>query len=157
MDRIVNKQEIIARFREQFQAQFDLLCRASQAAREEATSEENKAENQYDTRGLEASYLAAGQAERAEELAESLRIFKLVDFSDLPSGSPVAVGALVETEFEGEISYYLLAPSGGGMTCDCDGREITVLATTAPLFKKLAGLKAGAKLKQPNLTIKRVI
>jgi hypothetical protein len=157
MERIVNKQEIIAMLRAQFQAQFDLLCRASQAAREEATSEENKAENQYDTRGLEASYLAAGQAERAEELAESLRIFKLVDFSDMPEGSPIAVGALVETDFEGELSYYLLAPSGGGMTCEYDGREITVLATTAPLFKKLVGLKAGAKVQQPNLTVKSVI
>ena len=153
----MNKQEVIHRIQAQFQAQFDLLCRASQAAREEATSEENKAENQYDTRGLEASYLAAGQAERAEELAEALRIFKLVDFSDLPEGAPIAVGALVETDFEGERSFYLFAPTGGGLTCEYDGHEITILATTAPLFKKLIGLKAGAKVRQPNLVVRKVI
>jgi hypothetical protein len=147
----------VQRIRDRFQAHFDLLCRASQAAREEATSEENKAENQYDTRGLEASYLAAGQAERAEELAEALRIFKLVDFSDFPINSPIRVGALVEADFEGERAYYLLAPSGGGMTCDYDGCEITVLANPAPLFRKLSGLKAGAKVTQPNLLVRSVI
>jgi hypothetical protein len=152
----VNKQEAVRRIRAQFQAQFDLLRRASIAAREEATNEENKAENQYDTRGLEASYLAAGQAERAEDLAESMRIFKLVDFSELPEDSPIAVGALVETDFEGERSFYLLAPTGGGITCECDGHEITVLATTAPLFKKLLGLNAGAKVRQPNLVVRAV-
>jgi hypothetical protein len=42
----------------------DIAERAAQTAYETATHEENIAENKYDTLGLEASYLAAGQAKR---------------------------------------------------------------------------------------------
>ena len=50
----------------------DVLTRAAQTAYEAATAEENIAENKYDTLGLEASYLATGQARRCSTAAHGV-------------------------------------------------------------------------------------
>lgn len=149
----MNKREVIALVRAEFKAQFDRLKRASDASREEATNEENKSEGKYDTRSVEASYLAAGQADRAETLAASLQTFNAEPFPAFPKGSTVAVGALVEVDFGDEIAAFLLAPTGGGMTVDYHGVEVTLLAPSAPLRRQLQGLKAGDTLKQPRLKV----
>src|SRR5690606_41710128 len=52
------------------------MLAAAQATREDATHEDNKAENKYDTRGLEASYLAEAQARQAEEAGIGLARFE---------------------------------------------------------------------------------
>lgn len=71
----MDKRKVIERIREEFQLQFEMLKRAADTAREDATDAESKAESKYDTQGLEASYLAAGQADRAEDLAQALQAF----------------------------------------------------------------------------------
>ena len=68
MDKSLLQQQVLKRLA-------DDLAQVEQAARvahETATHEENIAENKYDTLGLEAAYLAAGQARRAEALPSSL-------------------------------------------------------------------------------------
>lgn len=45
---------------------------AARAAHEAATREENIDENKYDTLGLEAAYLATGQARRAEAIRQAI-------------------------------------------------------------------------------------
>lgn len=68
MDKLWLQQQVLQRLA-------DDLQRVEQAARfahETATHEENIAENKYDTLGLEASYLATGQARRAEALRQAL-------------------------------------------------------------------------------------
>ena len=149
----INKQEILERVRARFREQLERTISASQEAREEATHEESRAESKYDTHAIEASYLAAGQAERAEDLALTLQTFALTKFPDFSPNAPIAVGALVDVLFEGERSYYLLAAAGGGTSCDINGRELTVLAPSAPLARKLIGAKAGDILRNPPLTI----
>lgn len=61
MDKLLLRQQVLGRLAE------DLLRveQAAQIAHEAATHEENIAENKYDTLGLEAAYLATGQARRA--------------------------------------------------------------------------------------------
>ena len=49
---------------------------AASQAYETATHKENKAENKYDTLGLEAAYLAEGQSKRVLELEQSLASFQ---------------------------------------------------------------------------------
>ena len=58
MDKKRLLEEIIARLR----ADAAKMKAAALATHEEATHEDNKAESKYDTRGLEASYLAEAQA-----------------------------------------------------------------------------------------------
>jgi len=116
---------------------------AAKNAHEASTGEEAKQEGKYDTRGLEASYLADAQAEQTQRLAESLRLFESLQFEDLAPGSAVAPGAIVETEFNGRISYYFFTPCAGGLTLDYEAGELTTLSPDAPMYQQLLGLHPG--------------
>lgn len=149
----MNKAEILQQIREALQSQYDRIVGAANEAREYATDADSKAESKYDTRGLEASYLAAGQAAKAEELAEAIRVFTMLDLRDFGEGEPIETGALVEIDFDGERVFYLLAPNGGGISCEHDGAELTVLSPNAPLFARLEGRKAGDEIAESGMKI----
>ncbi|MCU0780980.1 MAG: hypothetical protein MUF04_07750 [Akkermansiaceae bacterium] len=83
----------------------DQLARLSKAtleARAAATDPGSKAEGKYDTRSLEASYLATGQARQAEELADAIRRFGSLRLPDYTEHDAIDAGALVEVESAGE-------------------------------------------------------
>ena len=56
----VNKSLLRDAILAQLRAKLALQTRAAWLARDEATNEESRAENKYDTRGQEAAYLAEG-------------------------------------------------------------------------------------------------
>ena len=149
----MGKPELIAKILEGLQAQFERMMHAATDAKNAATDEDSRAESKYDTRGLEASYLAAGQAEQVEELAESIRVFRGLVLPDFFDSDPVAAGALVEADMDGELVFYLLAPGAGGFTCEFLGCDLTVLAPGSPLRGKLEGKRAGDVLESPPLEI----
>ena len=143
----MNKSGIVSDFRNQLSAQYRRILSGLKEATEAATGDDTKAEGKYDTRGLEASYLAAGQAGQADELAEALALFEAFEFPDFDFEDPVAPGALVETDRSGESSWFLLTPSGGGLTCETkDGIVITALGPSAPLREKMLGSVAGESI-----------
>src|SRR3954469_6128446 len=93
----------------------ELYYKAAKASHEEATHEQNKAENKYDTRGLEAAYLAGGQAKQAAETELTIKEFRKLEVRKFAAQEPIAVGAVVELEGDGEITLYFLSPRGGGI------------------------------------------
>ena len=117
------------------------MVSAARATHEAATHPESRPENDKDTRGVELSYLAAGQSARAMELQRAvseLRAIKLRSFDD----APIAVTALVRLRDEdNEVeSLYLLAPaSGGGPKLSYGGAPVAVVSPAAPLGKALVG------------------
>ena len=121
-------------------AELSTLERALQAVREAATHEEAKPENDKDTRALEQSYLARGQAARVEELRTGLaeaQALPVRAFGD----QPVALGALVTAEKGDETLLLLIAPSGGGTRIG-DGK-VQVVTPKSPLGRALLGKRAG--------------
>src|SRR5690349_11771048 len=64
----VNKQKVVLAIIEKLRGDLALYHKAAGAARAEATHEQSRAEHKYDTRGLEASYLARGQSRHAAEI-----------------------------------------------------------------------------------------
>lgn len=153
----VEKPEIINLVREAVKAKYDRMLEAARDTAAGVTDPENKAENKYDTRGLEASYLAAGQGEQVEELAEAVRMLQPAAFPVFEDGAEIAAGALVEGEIAGERLFYLLAPKAGGIVCEHEGFEVTVLTPEAPLRQKLLGLRAGDAVAQPSMKVLRVL
>jgi hypothetical protein len=135
------------------------LARLSQAALEAhaaATDPGSKAEGKYDTRSLEASYLAAGQARHVDELAVAVRIFENLTLPVFGPGDAIEAGALVGVEFRGEAAWFLLAPASGGLEIRLDGREVTLLTPESPLYQKLLGLAVGDELDAPPLRVTAV-
>jgi len=113
---------------------------AANEARALATHEQSKPETQYDTVGLEASYLAHGQSQRVEEIKQSINSWKELAGREVNLARGVSLGSLVELEDEdGNTSYYLLGLHAGGMKLQQDGVLITVITNSSPLGKSLIG------------------
>lgn len=133
---------IVARLEEEVA----LYARAARAAHAEATDEQSRAENKYDTRGLEASYLARGQSRQAAEVELALTQFQSLSSKKLPAGAPVDVGALVQLMEGKEATWYWIGPRAGGLEVVVDGVEVTVMTPQSPLGSQLVGRKQGDRL-----------
>jgi transcription elongation GreA/GreB family factor len=108
----------------------------ARAAIEGATHPEAKAENDKDTRGLEQSYLARGQAQRVAELEAAVAEVSAMRLRAFAAADPIAVGALVVVAEAGESRRYWLAPGGGGSTLAGD---VQVITPSSPLGRALLG------------------
>jgi transcription elongation GreA/GreB family factor len=122
-------------------ADLDTRERAHRAALEGATHEEAKPENDKDTRALEQSYLARGEALRVEELRQGLLAVRSMPTRAFGHDEPAAVGALVVTEQDRATTVLLLAPFGGGTRLA--GGAVQVVTPQSPLGRALLGKRAG--------------
>ena len=146
----MNKRLLIKKIAAALAGELEVYFRAAQFARAEATHEQNKAENKYDTRGLEASYLARGQSRQAAELEAAIAEFEKLNPRALAAGEPIGLGALVELELVGERTFYFLGPRAGGTEVVQDRKEILVITPQSPLGEQLMGKRQGDR---PQLTV----
>ncbi len=113
------------------------------ATNEAATAEENRPENQYDTRALEASFLARGQAARISELEHGIKVLRELPIKEFSGETPVQGGALVTVECEGAKQKHFVLPVGAGISVP-DGKEkISVVTYSSPLGASLLGKTEG--------------
>ncbi len=137
-------------------ADAELYFRAARAAQFEATDEQSKAENKYDTRGLEASYLARGQSRQAAETEQALKDFRAMTPKPFEKAAAIDLGALVELKGRRERLLFLIGPSAGGTEVTVDGVEITVLTPQSPLGQQLMGRRTGDRVTLPPGEERRV-
>lgn len=123
----------------------EVLEKAARASHAEATHESSKAESKYDTRGLEAAYLAGGQARQAREILDSIEVYQKLETKNFAAGEPVDLTALVELEVDGSPSTYLIGPKNGGLEITLRGKEIMVITPQSPLGQNLMGKAAGQR------------
>lgn len=138
-----DKSAVVERILAALRAELDGFTRAAKAAQAAATDPDSKAENKYDTRNLEASYLARGVAFRVAETEAALSEWEAMpprDFSDL---RPATTGALIVLENAHGPAGYFLGPGGGGITVEHEGLEITVITASSPLGKQLLNRREG--------------
>jgi transcription elongation GreA/GreB family factor len=143
----MNKHKILQKIIAQLAGELEVYVRAAQASHAEATHEQSKAENKYDTRGLEASYLARGQSRQAAELENAISAFQKLERRKFTPGDGIDLGALVELEHNGERTVYFMGPKAGGTEVTYDKREILVITPQSPLGEQLQGRKQGERLK----------
>lgn len=116
-----------------------MLTQAALSTHAEATDEENKAEDKYDTRGLEASYLAIGQSKAAEEAAQAVAQFTALSLREFKAGEPISLGAIVTLDSGRSPTYYFIGPRAGGTEIEHDGQTIMVITPQSPLGRQLMG------------------
>jgi hypothetical protein len=110
MDKFLLQQQVLERLAE------DLLQaeQAARAAHETATHEENIAENKYDTLGLEAAYLATGQARRAEAIRQAIAHWRQFRPRPYDASKGIQLGALVcLVDADDKQQQLFLGPDGG--------------------------------------------
>ncbi len=150
------KSDLLELIRAELRTRLSRLAKAAMDAHAAATDPGSKAESKYDTRSLEESYLATGQARHVKDLGETLRMFENLRLRDFSKKEEIAAGALVEVERNGVRLLFLLAPSSGGLEIEFQGREITLLSPESPLYQNLLGKRAGERLDAPPFLIRGV-
>ncbi len=144
MQSILNKQSVLELIIARLVIDLDVAQRAAQTAYETATHEENIAENKYDTLGLEASYLAAGQARRVEEIRQSLVLFQNLSLRPFDEQRGIQIGDLLSLEAgNGSQQQLFLGPDAAGLKIYLGDVLITVITTRAPLGQNLLGKAEG--------------
>ena len=140
MDKQALLQKVIARLEQDREA----MLSAARATYEAATHEESEAEDQYDTRGLEASYLAGAQAKRVADLDQLILQYRFLKLETFAAGDPIKPTALVEVEAEdGKSLFCFLLPKGGGLHVEHDGHNVQLITPQSPLGEALLGRSVG--------------
>jgi transcription elongation GreA/GreB family factor len=139
----VNKAALREQILLQLQSTLATQTAAAHLARDEAISEESKAESKYDTHGQEATYLAEGQARLAVEIQASIAFYQSFAPVAFRPGEPIAIGALVELKAGGASSWYFIGPKAGGLEISLEGHAVLVLSPQSPLGRHLVGRRAG--------------
>jgi transcription elongation GreA/GreB family factor len=125
-------------------ADLAVLTFAARAAHEAATHEECMPDNEYDTTALEASYIAQGQANRAQEIRAALESYRTLTLTAFDDDTPIRLTALVTLEDdEGARRRFFLGPQGGGLKIKAGDTEIMVITPASPLGRALLGRMTG--------------
>ncbi|MFK3680444.1 MAG: GreA/GreB family elongation factor [Gammaproteobacteria bacterium] len=136
----MNKTTLLARIVQTLEDDVEVLRRAAQTAYETATAEENIAENKYDTLGLEASYLATGQARRTAEIRQALLTYQQLIMRDYDPARGIQISNLVTLEDEqGHQRMLFLGPQGAGLKIGEGEQMVTVITPRSPLGQLLIG------------------
>ncbi|HET9987408.1 MAG TPA: GreA/GreB family elongation factor [Kofleriaceae bacterium] len=131
----VLKAELVA----QLEATLASARAAHASAIEGSTHEEARAENDKDTRGLEQSYLARGQAQRVAELEAAIGDVTALALRNFTATSSIAMSALVTVDEDGGAKQFFVAPAGGGAMLGPPSRSVQVVTPSSPLGRALIG------------------
>jgi transcription elongation GreA/GreB family factor len=141
----MNKSHLLTQIVARLSESLGLLEKAARSSHAEATHESSKAENKYDTRGLEAAYLARGQSRQAKEILDSIKVYQSLAAREFAPGEPIDLTALVELGLDGTRSMFFIGPRNGGLEVELNGKEATVITPQSPLGENLMGKKAGQR------------
>lgn len=140
MDKTWLQQQVLERLADDLRQ----VEQAARTAHETATHEESIAENKYDTLGLEAAYLATGQARRAEAIRQAMAQWRQFRPHGYDAVLGIQLGALVcLVDAEDRQQLLFLGPAGGSMTLDGDGHRVQVISPDAPWGRALLGKGEG--------------
>ena len=148
-----SRQEAVRALTQKVLDELEGLISATSMARDEATHGESRAENKYDTRAIEASYLAAGQGQRIEELRELLMWYR--NLPDESHFERAETGALVGLEDEDGASRWVFLAKDGGTVATAGGVEVRAISPSSGLGAALLGLQEGdaGEVRTPKNTL----
>lgn len=107
-----------------------------------ANSESVKSDGKYDTRGVEAGYLAGAQLKRLEELKLEKKLIEDIELQSFSSNDEIKIGALLEIEFNNTKKKYFLSSTAGGSMLKINEEVILVISVFSPIGAEVVGLKS---------------
>ena len=135
-----DKEELLEQLSAVLESRVADFTRIARETARGATHEEAKPEDDKDTRALEQTYLARGQAERVAVAEHELQLFRSMKRRAWESDEPIASGALVTLTDESETERsFLLLPLGAGLKLEKAGIPVQVITPTSPLGEALLG------------------
>lgn len=135
------KKELLSFLISKARVELTQLEAAAKSNRDFATDQEFKAESKYDTRALEASYLASAESKRVEELKLEIQILEEVDVDASRKLGEISIGALVDLLYNGQKRTYFLIPTAGGTLVNVQNNAVLVVSVFSPMGDAMLGLK----------------
>jgi transcription elongation GreA/GreB family factor len=143
----VCKEEVLEKIIASLNADLTLLTQAAKTAHAAATHAECLPDNKYDTTALEASYVAQGQANRAQDIRRALESYRSLALRTFDDTTPIRLTALVTIEAEdGSCRQLFLGPDAGGLKLTEKGEECIVITPESTLGRALLGKCCGDEL-----------
>ena len=146
----IDKQQGLTRVLQSLKEQLDLLVKSAFEAKEFSTNEESKAENKYDTRGLEASYLASGQSQRAQKLKEHIFLLEKMEVKKFTKDDTIGMSAIVQLLVGDTSQRTLFLLPVGGVEIELDGNKIQSITIESPIGMNLIDQKVGHEFEINN-------
>lgn len=138
----MNKSDVLHRIIAQLNHDLKVFSTAARTAHEAATHEGNKPDNKYDTLALEASYVAQGQANRAQEIRHSIGIYKQLPL--VSDHDEIHLTSLVTVEADDASKrVFFIGPVEGGLRITYHQIDIMVITPASPLGRELIGKSIG--------------
>ncbi|MBC7537742.1 MAG: GreA/GreB family elongation factor [Bacteriovorax sp.] len=137
---MIDKKIILEKLIENLRKELSEVESAAKSTRDLVTSDDLKSEGKYDTRAIEASYLASAQLKRVDEIKTDIQ---MLEETELVSANKLQMGSLALIEHKGNERYYFLTSTSGGTMLTVDGNTILVISVFSPLGNEALGLKAG--------------
>ncbi len=136
----MNKDDLLHKIITVLTADLKTLTEAARTSHAAATHTECLPDNKYDTTGLEASYIAQGQANRAQDIRQSLETYRSLVIRNFDDETPIRLTAVVSLEAEdGSCRQVFLGPDAGGLKLLGDDAECIVITPDSPLGRALLG------------------
>jgi hypothetical protein len=141
---MIDKVALLAKLRDDLERDVAVMEKAASTAHDAATHPEMKPENDKDTRGIEAGYLAGAQSLRALEMRRMLDKLRALKARPFNHDDAVDDTALVElADDKGARRFVFICPFGAGMKAKLDGVEVQVVTPESPLGEAVVGKRAG--------------
>ena len=136
----IDKDRLVREVCDEIQSRITTTTARARATAASAVNDEQRPENEYDTRGLEESYLAAGQAQRVADLEIELGQLRSMTVERFGSDDAIAATALVRIEDDdGEQRLVFLLPAAGGVVLEHEGEKIAIVSPQSPLGQAVVG------------------
>jgi transcription elongation GreA/GreB family factor len=147
----MNKEDLLPKIITALTADLRILTEASRTAHAAATHSECLPDNKYDTTGLEASYVAQGQANRAQEIRQALESYRRLTLRSFDDETLIRLTAYVTIEADdGSCRKVFLGPDAGGLKLADGDAECLVITPESPLGRALLGKVCGDEIQIGN-------
>lgn len=143
----MHKEELLQKVIASLASDLSILTEAAKTAHAAATHKECLPDNKYDTTGLEASYVAQGQANRAQEIRQALESYRTLALRPFDEATPIRLTALVTIEADdGSCRDVFLGPDAGGLKLADGDAECIVITLESPMGSALLGKLCGDEI-----------
>lgn len=136
------KTELIEIIKNKISTELSKLEIASQSTRLYSQSDDLKSEGKYDTRAIEAKYLAEAQELRVKTIRDELAIIEKLTTS---RSKTITIGSIVYCD---DLVYFIIPISGQG-TIFYQGQKIQTISYNTELAKEMIGLEVDDSLEHP--------
>ena len=153
----MHKEELLSQIITSLSADLNTLTSAAKTAHAAATHTECLPDNKYDTTGLEASYIAQGQANRAQDIKQSLETYRKLVIRSFNDETPIRLTALVIIEADdGSCRQVFLGPDAGGLKLAGGVAECIVITPESPLGRALLGKVCGDEIETGSGSARKI-